>query len=196
MTDGPPFFLFDRAELKQGRLILASGKKHKNIPVVLENAEYLAVDENRLYLAGQESGHIFVYDWSGQIRESVAVGEHLTGLALLNGRIFTISYHDNRLFRLEDLCVSKTVNLPATPEKLLLFHDCPLVLCHDGFYSYLALYSPELLLKHAAILERGLWHMTVRGDDLLLCDHEKTLFYNECLTLFKHKKRAVHGKDP
>ena len=196
MTEGPPIFLSRQAIIEQGRLCLISGRMNIKIPAVLEAAEYLAYDEKRLYLAGQESGNIFVYDWYGQLSESVAVGEHLTGLALSNRHLYTISYHDNRLFYLDDLQIVSVVDLPAAPEQLMIFNGCPVVLCHDGFYSYLASYSFDLRLRHAVILERSLWKMKPRDGSLILQNEKISLFFNECLTLWKHKKRTVQGENP
>lgn len=195
MPMGPPLFLSRRkATLEEGNLSLLFHGTHKKIPAVLATADCLVFDEKYLYLAGQDAGQIFVYDWFGRLLISLPMGEHIADLLILNDSLYAISYHDNRLFQVSDLRLTASVNLPAVPEKMLVLRESLLVLCHDGCYSYLVMLSQNLETLHAVILERSLWKMENSNGRLLLNNGEISLFFNECLTLCKSKKRTAQNE--
>ncbi len=128
----------------------------RKIPMIDISSNKFIINE-KIYVSGEESGAIFVYDSLGNALESFTLGEHVSDFDIDKKSIYAITYHDNSIIK-TDFNLSLKIQINSAPQRIIV-DKFIYVLSHDGFLTYISQYNKNLKLIKSISFQRQIGNL-------------------------------------
>ena len=96
-----------------------------------------------IYTSSPDTGAVYQYGLNGTLFQSVRAGEHVCDFTVAGESLYTVSYHDNKLFQIKNMEIAKDIFLDEMPQTVL-FDKNIFVLLNNEFYSCIELFNEQL----------------------------------------------------
>ncbi|GEM_PF-4348030 len=154
---------------------------------VERNCNRIYVDRYFIYTSSPDTGAVYQYALNGTLLQSVRAGEHVGDFTLAGEALYTVSYHDNKLFQIKNMEIVKDVFLDEMPQTVL-FDKNIFVLLNNEFYSCIELFNDQLELIKKISMPRQIGELFLWKNKLVFCGCELNYVLDENLKFLSIKK--------
>ncbi len=157
-----------------------------SVKTIEKYCEKIIVNKN-IYISGNDSGTIYKYNLSGEISESIKIGEHISDFCLSDDNLFVLSYFNNKLTALKNLNIYKEIFFSKTPQNIIV-NDYIYVLLNDGYFSYVYMYTKELFLVKKFKITRQIGNIYCFKDKIIFDGNDYRYIFSKNLSIISIKK--------
>ena len=172
--------------LSRGNVLCISEKIHKNFFVANCDSNVIKV-KNKIYISGEDTGCIYIYNLNGELCGLTKLGEHLADFEIINDNIYGITYNDNFLVKTNFEEENKKIILDMTPQRIIIKNYIYLLL-NDGYYSVIKMFDDDLNILKIISFERQIGDLFFYYDKIIFSGTEYNYILSENLTLLSKKK--------
>ncbi len=163
-----------------------SEKIYKNFFVVNSDSNVVKV-KNKIYISGEDTGCIYVYDFNGELCTLTKLGEHIADFEILDDCIYGITYNDNILIKTNFKEKNSSIFLDMVPQRIIIKKYIYLLL-NDGYYSAIKMLDTDLNMLKFIPFERQIGDLFFYYDKIIFSGTEYNYILSENLTLLSKKK--------
>ncbi len=167
-------------------VLCASEKIHKKFFVVNSDSNVVKV-KNKIYISGEDTGCIYVYDFNGELCTITKLGEHIADFEILDDCIYGITYNDNILIKTDFKEKNNRIFLDMVPQRIIIKKHIYLLL-NDGYYSAIKMLDTDLNILKFILFERQIGDLFFYYDKIIFSGTEYNYILSENLTLLSKKK--------
>lgn len=171
--------------LSNGKITINDECSDMNFFVIDTSSNHIFVDE-KIYVSGEDTGIISVYDLKGELSNTIKLGEHISDFTVFNNHIYAITYHDNFLIKSTSDIINKKVVLENFPQRILV-KKYVYVLLNSEFYSFIKLFDYNLNLIKSICFKRQIGDLYSFKNKIIFNGDEKNYILTENLTLISQK---------
>lgn len=143
-----------------------------------------------IYLSSPDTGAIYQYSLNGTLLQSVRAGEHVCDFAVKEPEetVYTVSYHDNKIFQINQMKVEREAQLEQMPQKILYKNGVIYLLLNDAFYSYILQLNEEFKVLQKVKMPRQIGDLYWKNQRLVFCGYERNYILDRNLKILSIKK--------
>lgn len=129
--------------LCQNKVYVYSDKVLLHSFFTLDQSSNKIIVDNDIFVSGEDSGCISVYNLNGEVIKNVKFGEHISDFSIFDNFVYAVTYNDNFLCKTDMLKYDRKIMLDATPQKIILKEFLYLLL-NDENNSTIKMFNFEL----------------------------------------------------
>lgn len=153
---------------------------------MLDKTSNKFIIDNKIYVSGEDSGSIYVYDFDGNILNSIKLGEHISDFSIKENFLYVITYHDNYLIKTDMKKIYKT-NTDYTPQQIIV-DKYIYVLSNNENYSYISQYDFNLKKIKRIKFLRQIGNIFKYNNKIIYNGSDYNLILNINLNILSYKK--------
>ncbi|MBR2861332.1 MAG: hypothetical protein IKB86_05795 [Clostridia bacterium] len=164
---------------KDGKILFAE-------PLASTDADLIKV-HGEIYVSSCDTGTIYQFSDCARPIQAAKIGEHVSDFAVLENKIYCVTFHDNKLVKLSDFKIEKEVALPSTPQRIIVKNRV-FVLVNDGFFSKIMSFDRELNFIREIIFPRQIGDILYFSGKIIFSGLDFNYILTEKLTVLSTKK--------
>ena len=143
--------------------------------------------ENNIYISGEDTGCIYIYNFNGELCSLTKIGEHLADFEVFDDFVYGITYNDNILIKTDLKEKYKKIFLDMVPQRIIVKKYIYLLL-NDGYYSVIKMLDTDLNIRKFILFERQIGDLFFYFDKIIFSGTEYNYILSENLTILSKKK--------
>ncbi len=152
----------------------------------LDNTSNKICVDKKIFVSGEDSGAISIYNYDGQILNTIKIGEHISDFFVINDFIYAITYHDNFFIKTTDKMILKKVILNNFPEKIIKGKYI-YILLNNAYYSFIKMFDFDLNLIKEIYFKRQIGDIFLYKNKIIFNGEDYNYILTENLTLISQK---------
>lgn len=141
---------------------------------------------DKIYISGEETGCISLYDFNGNLELTMKIGEHIADFCVLDGNIYAITYNDNFLVKTDLSNNYKKIIFLNTPQRIIVNNKIYVIL-NDEYFTTIKMLDVDFNELKKITFKRQLYDLVYFNKKIILYGEEFTCVLNENLNILWQK---------